>query len=92
MWAELRTLRNQGFHIRRQVPFGPYIADFACHSARILIEVDGGVHVLTVERDAQRDAWLTRAGFPILRFDNDAIIQDRELTFLTIKRHLQKHR
>ena len=42
LWQSLKTFRVlYGFHIRRQVPIGPYVADFACHAARLVIEIDG---------------------------------------------------
>jgi very-short-patch-repair endonuclease len=44
LWVELRRLPLKGTHFRRQAPFGPFIADFLCHGARLIIEVDGGAH------------------------------------------------
>ena len=42
LWHELKTFRGHyGIHFRKQVPIGPYVADFAAHSARLVIEVDG---------------------------------------------------
>ena len=54
------------------MPIGPYVADFCCPALKLIIELDGGVHVLRVDSDARRDAWLTaRAGFTVLRFGNE---------------------
>jgi len=61
LWAELRQFRRlYGLHVRKQVPIGPYIADFAIHSKKIVIEVDGEHHFLPgrMIRDQNRDAWL----------------------------------
>src|SRR5690606_699407 len=44
LWQKLRVLKAEGFHFRRQAPIGTYIADFACHSLKLVIEVDGGQH------------------------------------------------
>jgi len=44
LWRFLRSLKAQGFHFRRQVPIDCFIVDFACYSARLVIEVDGGQH------------------------------------------------
>jgi very-short-patch-repair endonuclease len=68
VWAQLRKLK---LHFRRQAPIGRYIADFVSHSAKLVVEIDGGVHRLPeVElRDAERDAWLRTQGYRVLRFD-----------------------
>jgi very-short-patch-repair endonuclease len=67
LWAELRRLKR---NIRRQVPIGPYVVDFAHHASRLIIEVDGPVHD-TAEaqaKDAARTAWLNAAGYRVIRF------------------------
>jgi very-short-patch-repair endonuclease len=68
LWYRLRAHRFNGVSFRRQVPIGPYIADFACLQARLIVEVDGGQH--GAQRDAARDAWLQRQNFHVLRFWN----------------------
>jgi very-short-patch-repair endonuclease len=90
LWAELRKLRERGFHFRRQAPIGRYIPDFVCHSAKLIVELDGGVHRFTEEQDAARDAWLVGRGFHVLRFDNGAVIQDLTGVLQSIDRHLHK--
>jgi very-short-patch-repair endonuclease len=77
LWRELRKLKAEaGLHFRRQAPIGPYVVDFACHAARFIVEADGGIHVLTAERDAQRDAWLAGRGYRVIRFTNAAIAEN----------------
>jgi very-short-patch-repair endonuclease len=77
LWRELRKLKAEtGLHFRRQAPIGPYVVDFACHSTRLIVEADGGVHVLTAERDAERDVWLASRGYRVLRFTNAAIAEN----------------
>jgi very-short-patch-repair endonuclease len=70
LWTELRVLREQGLHFRRQVPRGPYVLDFACLKAGIAVEVDGEQHFHGDEprRDAARDAYFARLGFVTLRY------------------------
>lgn len=71
LWLALREFRKlHGFHVRKQVPIGPYIADFAIHSAQLIIEVDGHFHAEPDNRkhDEKRDAWFERAGYKTLRF------------------------
>jgi very-short-patch-repair endonuclease len=71
-WRELREFRHWfGVHVRKQAPIGPYVADFAIHEQRIVIEVDGEHH-FTHEgqgRDRQRDQWLASQGYRVLRFN-----------------------
>ena len=90
LWAELRKHRGTGFHFRRQAPIGRYIPDFVCHSAKLIVEFDGGVHQFTADRDAARDQWLTARGFHVLRFDNGAVIQDLTGVLQSIDYHLKK--
>ncbi len=66
LWAELRKLK---LNFRRQVPIGRFIADFACHASRLIIEIDGPVHGFpeVAARDLERTAWLQAAGYRVLR-------------------------
>ncbi len=75
LWDELRLLRKRGFHFRKQAPLGPYIVDFVCFSAKLVIEVDGVQHNSTAARakDAVRDAFLAGEGFKVLRFTNGEV-------------------
>ena len=55
---------------------GPYVVDFICHRARLIIEIDGGMHEMDVvaQRDAKRDAWLKEREYRVLRFKNAEVI------------------
>jgi very-short-patch-repair endonuclease len=64
----LRAKQLEGLKFRRQEPIGKYIADFACHEKRIVIEVDGGQHSTNKERDRERDNWFKEQGYKVLRF------------------------
>lgn len=78
LWRALRAHRLEGFGFRRQVPMGNYIADFVCHRARLVVEVDGATHSTgsEVRRDQMRDAWFASRGYATLRIWNDAIRRD----------------
>lgn len=70
LWSELKEFRHlYGVHVRKQAPIGPYVADFAIHSKKLIVEVDGEHHFLPeqVSRDAKRDRWLANQGYRVLR-------------------------
>ena len=75
LWLRLRALRPAGLHVRRQVPVGSYILDFACLRARLGVEIDGEHHGFVGQRrhDATRDAVLAGAGLRVIRFWNHEI-------------------
>jgi hypothetical protein len=63
-------------HFRRQVRIGRYVADFASHSAKLIIEVDGGQHAGTMEADAARTKVLEAHGYRVLRFWNNDVLMN----------------
>jgi very-short-patch-repair endonuclease len=73
LWQRLRRFPMTGSHFRRQVPIGPYVADFACMAARLIIEVDGSHHGDESNRrhDEARPRWLEAQGYRVLRFWNN---------------------
>ncbi|WP_313472418.1 endonuclease domain-containing protein [Brevundimonas sp.] len=89
LWRLLRDRRLHSIKFRRQVPIGPYVADFACHALKLIVEADGGVHRLRDEVDANRDAWLAEAGYTVLRFDNSMILRNPNLVFDAVRRHVE---
>lgn len=72
LWDLLRDRRLDGLKFRRQVPLGPYIADFACFDPKMIIEADGSQHAGST-RDAARDSWFRERGFAVLRFWNHEV-------------------
>jgi len=84
LWARLRYRQVDGFRFRRQVPIGPFIADFACLERRLLIEVDGGQHAVDPASDAERTRWLESRGYCILRFWNHDVLRNTEGVLGTI--------
>jgi very-short-patch-repair endonuclease len=75
LWAELRKLKR---NIRRQAPIGRFIADFAHHSSRLVVEVDSPWHddEISQLRDAERDAWLRSQGYRVLRVRGGDVLLD----------------
>lgn len=92
LWNELRQLKELGFHVRKQVPIGVYIADFAIMKERLIIEVDGSHHQeqKQISHDAKRDAWLKSEGFKILRFDTGEVDQTLSGCIEEVMRELGK--
>ena len=78
LWYQF--LRRYPLQFRRQYIIGPYIADFYCHRAELVIELDGSQHYDTseMEKDAQRTQYLESLGLKVLRFTN-----------LDVRRHFQ---
>jgi very-short-patch-repair endonuclease len=74
LWAQLRSHALGGLHFRRQAPIGPFIADFVCYRARLVIEVDGSQHTDRQAADNRRTAWLVGRGFRVLRFGNEEVL------------------
>src|SRR5689334_10467630 len=72
----IRAHRLNGASFRRQTPIGPYITDFVCHAARLIIEVDGGQHFenANMRRDARRGNFLASKGFRVVRFNNHDVM------------------
>jgi very-short-patch-repair endonuclease len=86
LWSELRGSRLNGTSFRRQVPIERYIADFVCHAAKLVIELDGGQHFSDEgERtDMKRSAVLEAKGFKVLRFGNHDVMTNRAGVLETI--------
>ncbi len=83
LWRALRE-SLPGHHWRSQVPLGPYIADFCSHSARLIIEVDGGQHADVATHDAARTRFLEGEGYRVLRFWNDEALGNIDGVLVTI--------
>src|SRR5262249_42722446 len=80
LWQELRLLKEEGFHFRRQVPIAGYIADFACYRRRLVIELDVGQNNFPDREatDAKRTGELSAHGFKVTRFWNIDVFENLE--------------
>jgi very-short-patch-repair endonuclease len=74
LWAKLRRDQIENCPFRKQVPIGPYIADFACLPLKLVIEVDGSQHNERKASDDRRTAWLEANGYRVLRFWNNEVL------------------
>ncbi|WP_456843490.1 endonuclease domain-containing protein [Bradyrhizobium sp. USDA 4486] len=86
LWSELQAGRLNGASFRRQFPIEHYVADFICHAAKLVIELDGGQHFSDEgERaDAHRSAAIEAKGFRVLRFSNLDVMTNRAGVLETI--------
>ena len=78
LWAEMKGHRLGGLHFRRQCVIDRFILDFYCHSARLAVELDGGVHDHQRERDEERDHDVRALGVRIIRFANERALSDMD--------------
>ena len=78
LWAVLRRKQLKGKRFRRQHPISTFIADFYCHETMLVIEVDGGIHISTDQRekDTGREYEMQKLGLRIIRFSNEEIMNN----------------
>jgi very-short-patch-repair endonuclease len=94
LWWKLRDLNTRGFHFRRQVPMSGYFLDFAEHSGRVAIELDGSQHGFRKNRarDERRDRAIEAEGYIVLRFWNAEVRRNLDIVVETILREIGKRR
>ena len=79
LWSYLRRKQFAGRRFRRQQPVGPYVVDFYCSAAKLIVELDGSQHYEPQHRayDEARTRWLTANGYSVLRFSNVEFLRER---------------
>ncbi len=78
LWQRLRDRRLLGLKFRRQVPIGPYIADFVCKERSLVIEIDGSQHLEHEGYDRRRTAFLEQQGNRVVRYWNNEVLGQGE--------------
>jgi very-short-patch-repair endonuclease len=88
LWRYIKAGHLDRLSFRRQVPMGAYIADFICHDARVVVELDGETHDFEerVGHDEARDAWFKARGYVVLRFTNEEDVMSNLEGVLTVIR------
>jgi very-short-patch-repair endonuclease len=89
LWSRLRTNRLEGWHFRRQQIIDGFIADFYCHKAGLIVEVDGPIHQKQQVEDAERTKMMAARGLKVLRFNNRDVMNKMDLVLRTILDHLE---
>ena len=92
LWALLRNRRLDGWKFRRQHPLGPYVVDFACLEAGLVVELDGAIHQAQADYDAARDTYLAACGFTVLRLPNALVLERLPEVIEAIRAALGPHR
>ena len=85
LWHHVRNNQLEGLHFRRQHVILGFIADFYCHAARLVVEVDGGIHVGLAESDDTRDSALSNAGYQVLHVTNSEVENNLETVLARIR-------
>ncbi|MFN3676698.1 MAG: DUF559 domain-containing protein [Sphingomonas pseudosanguinis] len=88
LWRALSRRQIAGVRFNRQVPVGPYIADFAARSEKLIVEVDGGQHDDRATYDEERTRYLEAQGWHVIRFWNNDVLGNLEGVVATIERAL----
>ena len=87
LWVRLRERSPDWPAFRRQHPIGPFITDFCCSTARLVVEIDGGVHRRedVMLRDAEREAYLRERGYRVLRLTDREVLRDPDKAAETVR-------
>jgi very-short-patch-repair endonuclease len=88
LWSHLRANQVDGFKFRRKALLGPYIVDFVCLSARVVVEIGGEMYDRSPTADAARAAWLEAQGFRVVRVAPHDVRERIELVVTTIAAEL----
>src|SRR5271165_5776423 len=89
LWNRLRGSRFHRAKFRRQVPFDRYVADFYCHAAKLVVELDGKQHEWFADYDAGRTVVIESRGVRVLRFTNAEVCDDLDSVLARIQAELR---
>jgi very-short-patch-repair endonuclease len=84
LWQHVSRRQLGGYKFSRQMPLGPFICDFMCREAKLVVELDGGQHGDRVEQDASRTRFLETGGYRVIRFWNNDVLGNVDGVLQTI--------
>src|SRR5690606_11120654 len=84
LWRAISKRQLEGWKFSRQMPIGPFVADFLCREAKLVVELDGISHDGRQEQDRERDAYLRAQGYQTLRFSNADVLSNLEGVLMAI--------
>lgn len=90
LWKMIRNREIKGYKFRRQHPLLYFVADFYCHEALLVIELDGDIHELEdiKQYDKQREEKITELGITVLRFANEEVFAEPEMVIKKIEEYV----
>ena len=90
LWSELKNKKVQGYRFKRQFSIDSFVVDFYCPKLKLVIEVDGNIHLKKeeIKYDDYRQNKLQALGLKVLRFTNDEVINDLKIVLERIKENL----
>jgi very-short-patch-repair endonuclease len=88
LWSYLRKHQLHGLSFRHEHCMGPFIVDFYCKKANLVIEVDGEIHQYQTEKDRIRQEFLESKKFYVLRFTNEMVLNQTEVVLGKIEQYL----
>ncbi|HEY0326715.1 MAG TPA: DUF559 domain-containing protein [Allosphingosinicella sp.] len=88
LWSRLRGRQIEGCKFVRQFPIGNAVADFACRSSRLVVELDGGQHSERTEQDAERTRNIEAHGYRVIRFWNHDVLGNIDGVLEAIRQEL----
>ena len=84
LWRAISKRQLEGWKFSRQMPIGPYVADFLCREEKLVVELDGMSHDLRQEEDRRRDGYLRKQSYQTLRFSNAEVLTNLEGVLMAI--------
>ena len=90
LWQSLRRKQLDGLKFRRQLPIGPFIADFACNESKLIVEVDGAQHDAVAGYDDRRTKYLEALGWRVIRFSAWDTVKEHDGVLDTILREARR--
>ena len=84
LWTHLSRRQLNGFKFSRQMPVGPYICDFMCREAKLVVELDGGQHDELAGYDAARTEFIEASGYRLVRFWNTDVLSNTDYVLTAI--------
>lgn len=89
LWEHISS-SQLGAKFSRQMPVGPFFADFLCRKLKLVIELDGHSHDVAPQRDTARDAWMADQGYTVLRFTNADVHGNVEGVVKAIQQEIER--
>ncbi len=89
LWEQIRR-KKLGVKFRRQHIIDIYIPDFVALTVKLIVEVDGKIHLKRKVEDAERTRYLESLGYKVIRFRNDEVKNDLEKVVINIKKHIEE--